>query len=52
MLLRAALANKGNPFKRYARDRVMARADFTEKELEGYVKPHVNKAGEWKGPVR
>jgi len=52
MLLRAALANRGNPFARYARKRIMARADWTEKELSGFVKPNVDKQGRWKGTVR
>lgn len=52
MLLRAALLNRGNPFARYSRSRIMARADFTEKELEALVKPHVTKEGTWNGPVR
>lgn len=51
MLLRAALLNKGNPFHRYARSRIAARADYSEKELEAMVKPHVNKHGHWNGPV-
>jgi len=52
MLLRAALANKGNPFARYARKKIMARADFTEKELAGFVKPNLDKLGRWNGTVR
>ena len=52
MLLRAALLNRGNPFKRYARSRIAARADYSEKELEAMVKPHVDKNGHWRGPVR
>lgn len=51
MLLRAALLNKGNPFHRYARSRIAARADYSEKELEAMVKPHVTKEGHWNGPV-
>jgi hypothetical protein len=51
MLLRAGLLNKGNPFYRYARSRIMARADYTEKELQGFVAPNVTKQGTWNGPV-
>lgn len=52
MLLRANLINRGNPFFRYARSRVMGRADYSEKELASFVAPNVTKEGKWNGPVR